>query len=266
MLHVMTDAYRSVESKLNDIKYIFELINKLTYYLDVKSIMPPMIIPYYYGTIPEDHGISAFVMLEGGHFTIHTFSYRECYFADLLYSDYFDSEKFIHLLKEELPCNEMRAQKFDRRFRSEIQAPPNHDTKNDFGPHLLGKVQPNTKIDLDTLFDLFESMPYDLNMDPIMRPYLLKSSKNNPKYLSGMTLIAQSHIAMHYNISENSMFVDMFSCSFTDFTKFKAALNTYFGTQIPFELIIRGSKHDFVKTKLETRISRYNAWQTNIND
>ena len=264
MIHVMIDAYRSMQSKLDDMKYIYEVINKITYFLDVKPIMPPMLIPYYYGTSSEDNGISAFVMLQGGHFTIHTFSYRECYFIDLLYDDFFDSEKLRDLVKRELPCAELRLQSFDRRFKSEISVDSFKGQANDFGPHLLARVEAGQDINMDTLFELFESLPFDIDMSPIMRPYLLKSSKTNPKYLSGITLIAQSHIAMHYNYTDRVLYVDMFSCTFTDFTRFKKALDAYFGTDIRFELIVRGSKHDFIKTDLDKRKIRYNAWQENI--
>jgi S-adenosylmethionine/arginine decarboxylase-like enzyme len=260
----MIDAYRSVQSKLDDIKYIYELITKITHYLDIKPIMPPMVIPYYYGTVPEDNGISAFVMLEGGHFTIHTFSYRECYFADLLYADFFDSEKLSDLLQRELPSGKYTQKSFDRRFKSEISNELDGDHREDFGPHLLARVQLDHPISMETLFDLFESLPYDLNMLPIMRPYILKSSKKNPSYLSGMTLIAQSHIAVHHKYEDNILYIDMFSCSFTDFSKFMDVINDYMGTNVDFELIIRGSKHDYIKSDLERRVTRYGAWQGNI--
>lgn len=260
----MIDAYRSLQSKLNDMQYIYEAINKITYYLDVKPIMPPMLIPYYYGTIAEDNGVSAFVMLDGGHFTIHTFSYRECYFIDLLYDGFYDSQKLDDLVRREFPCVDFKLQSFDRRFKSEIAIESRDPHNVDFGPHLLARVEPKKKIDMETLFNLFESLPYDVDMSPIMRPYMLKSSKSNPHFLSGMTLIAQSHIAMHYNYSEKVLYADMFSCTFTDYDRFKKALETYFGTSIDFELIIRGSKHDYMKTDLDRRKIRYNAWQENI--
>lgn len=263
MLHVMIDAYRSLQSKLDDMKYVYEVINKITYYLDVKPIMPPMMIPYYYGTVPEDSGVSAFVLLDGGHFTIHTFAYRECYFIDLLYDGFFDSDKLGELIKRELPCVDMRIQSFDRRFKSEIAYHGTETTAHDFGPHLIARIEPINVFNMDSLFDLFESLPFDLDMSPIMRPYLLKSSKSSPNYLSGMTLIAQSHIAMHYKYSEQVLYIDMFSCSFTDFSRFQKALDLYFGIQIQFELIIRGSKHDYIKTDLDKRKIRYNAWQDN---
>lgn len=264
MLHVMIDAYRSIQSKLDDMKFVYETINKITNNLDLRPIMPPMVTPYYYGTEPKDSGVSAFVLLEGGHFTIHTFSYRECFFIDLLYDGFFDSGKFQEIIEHELPSSTIKVHSFDRRFNSEIPVNFQENQRDDFGPHLLGRVKTDKTINMDSLFDLFESFPYDIDMVPIMRPYLMKSSKTNPKYLSGMTLIAQSHIAIHYSYLENLLYIDMFSCQFTDFTRFKNSLNSYFGVDIPFELITRGSKYHYAKTDLEERRYRYNSWQENI--
>jgi hypothetical protein len=70
---------------------------------------------------------------------------------------------------------------------------------------------------------------------------------------------------MHYNYEARLLYVDMFSCTFTDYMRFKKALDQYFGTDIQFELVVRGSKHDYIKTDLEVRKLRYNAWQENIN-
>ena len=263
MIHIMLDAYRTTQTKLDDMMFLYEVINKITYQLQVKPIMPPMLIPYYYGTSPEDNGISAFVFLLGGHFTIHTFSYRECYFIDLLYDGNFDCDNFIALVKQDLPCNDFRIKVLDRESKFENNIDSQKSSKEDFGPHLFARVETQKNISMDSLFDLFETLPYDVNMTPIMRPYLLKSSKNNPKYLSGIILVAQSHIAMHYNIETKALFIDMFSCTFTDFKPFKNSLEKYFETDIHFELISRGSKHEFARTDTESRRIIYNSWQMN---
>ena len=69
---------------------INQLLNDLVYKLELSPIAPPNIIPYYYGKVKEDIGISAILLLEGGHVTIHTFPKRECYFIDCFTPDDFD--------------------------------------------------------------------------------------------------------------------------------------------------------------------------------
>ncbi len=104
MLHLMLDAYGCQSERQNDLKSIYEIIYKVINELSVKAVMPPILVPYYYGDVKEDDGISAYVILKGGHFTIHTFPDRECYFADLLYDGFVSEDKFVSILKAELPC------------------------------------------------------------------------------------------------------------------------------------------------------------------
>jgi S-adenosylmethionine/arginine decarboxylase-like enzyme len=69
----------------------------------LNPIAPPNIIPYYYGKVKEDIGISAFILLEGGHVTIHTFPKRECYFIDCFTQRDFDEEFLYDYLYKSLP-------------------------------------------------------------------------------------------------------------------------------------------------------------------
>ena len=87
--HFMMDAYNSAENNSNNPMSIYELLNAVARKLNLKPVMPPSIIPYYYCDDSEDAGISAFTLCEGGHITIHTFPYRSCYFVDVLADDFF---------------------------------------------------------------------------------------------------------------------------------------------------------------------------------
>ena len=73
MKHVMLDCYGANERQLNDVRLINEVLSKLTYRLKLKPIEPPHLLPYYYGSVKEDIGVSGKVLLLGGHVTIHTF-------------------------------------------------------------------------------------------------------------------------------------------------------------------------------------------------
>ncbi|MCX6561209.1 MAG: hypothetical protein NTZ26_11945 [Candidatus Aminicenantes bacterium] len=76
MYHFTLDAFRGFRSRLDDIHLVHEVLDEIPLRLGLKALMPPFVLPYYNGVIPEDCGISAFVFLAGGHFTIHTFSFR----------------------------------------------------------------------------------------------------------------------------------------------------------------------------------------------
>ena len=100
MKHVMLDCYGANQNQLDDIKFINDLLNQLAFELNVNPICPPSLIPYYYGKVKDDLGISAYVLLEGGHITIHTFPIRECYFVDVFYDGEFDEKTTQFILKK----------------------------------------------------------------------------------------------------------------------------------------------------------------------
>src|SRR3989475_13106122 len=88
--------------------------------------MPAFVLPYYNGVVPEDCGVSAFVFLAGGHFTLHTFSFREAYFADLVAPGPFDAGRLRSVLEAVFPCAITAVPTVDR--------PGLKDTEPDMGP------------------------------------------------------------------------------------------------------------------------------------
>ena len=105
MKHVMLDCYGANERELDDVKLINEILNKLVYKLKLRPIEPPHLLPYYYGSVKEDIGVSAKMLLLGGHVTIHTFPLRTCYFVDIFYDGEFDEEEVYKFFSYELPYN-----------------------------------------------------------------------------------------------------------------------------------------------------------------
>ena len=139
--------------------------------------MPAFVLPYYNGVVPEDCGISAFVFLAGGHFTLHTFSFRETYFADLVAPDDFDPAKLRALLEAVFPCAVTSVKVVERQELKDSEP----DVENDFGPHLFLNIDayqgPKT---IDTLFDRFDRLPAEIGMTPIMRPYVIRDTVGRP--------------------------------------------------------------------------------------
>lgn len=242
MKHIMLDCYGSNPHQLDDIKHINDLLNKLIYELGVNPIAPPQLIPYYYGKVKEDLGISAFVFLEGGHVTIHTFSIRECYFVDLFYDGDFDENKVKDFFLTELPFNEQKSiiNIKDRKTRDFKVL--DYNPQSDFGPHLLSEIVSKKIPTMEEFFDFLEGIVVEINMDPITRPFVIKSTPTNTKYLSGLIVIAQSHIALHYCYETNSIYADIFSCAPFDFSTVSTIFSRL-GEVVSNELIARGSKH-----------------------
>ena len=237
----------------------------MVYALKLNPVCPPQLIPYYYGKVKEDIGISAFILLEGGHITIHTFPVRECYFVDIFSDGDFDETLAKEFLLKELPHQEEKSiyNMKDRSLRGQELLP--YDSNCDFGPHLMTEIQPWQEPTMEILFDFLEQLVFKINMDPITRPYVLKSTPRKPKYLSAIIVIAQSHIALHYSYKTKALYADIFSCAPFDYSNAEEIYSPL-GKVISNELTSRGTKHIY---KVKSAVSKESLqismrWQKNL--
>ena len=87
-----------------------------------------------------------------------------------------------------------------------------------FGPHLLleGYGSPKEKLsDVGMISDLLDIFPSKLTMTKIMPPYVFKYDGGEIKEdwgISGVVLIAESHIALHTFPEKGFFTLDIFSC------------------------------------------------------
>ena len=87
-----------------------------------------------------------------------------------------------------------------------------------FGPHLLleGYGSPKEKLsDLGMISDFLDVFPSKLEMTKIMPPYVFKYDGGEIKEdwgVSGVVLIAESHIALHTFPEKEFFTLDIFSC------------------------------------------------------
>ena len=135
----------------------------------------------------------------------------------------------------------------------------------DFGPHIIARIEDFKGITLEKIYDILDEMPAKINMNPICRPYVLKSSPKNPRYVSGIVLIAQSHIAFHYDTVDKILFCDLFSCSFYKIENFVDYLTDLFG-KFESMTIIRGSKHEHNIKNKETKCRELSKWLNNLEE
>lgn len=265
MNHIMIDGYYGSESRLDDLKTVNSVLNDIVTKLNLISVMPPYLLPYYYAKDSEDDGISAFVILEGGHITIHTFPHRGCVFVDLLYDGYFDENKLSVILRNTFnySVGDEKNVHTERRFldvtidEAKIWNGDKHGA--DFGPHIIARIE-DIDITFEQIFDMLDEMPSKINMLPICRPFVLKADG----YISGIVLIAQSHIAFHYCLADRMLFCDLFSCSFYDIYNFTEYLEGRFG-KFEFMTLIRGSKHEHMVLNRSRKIKRYSKWVNSTN-
>lgn len=261
MQHFMIDGFKGFRSRFDHIQLIQEVLEEVPMRLGLTPAMPPFLLPYYNGVVPEDCGVSAFVLLNGGHFTLHTFSFREAYFADMLAPTAFDTRQLRQQLDAAFPCETQTVHTVQRAPEPLRSVPP--DTTADFGPHVfLDLADYSGPQSMDDLFTLFDRLPWEIGMTPIMRPYLLKgeTAEGRP-YLSAVTMIAESHIILHLFPVERRAFFDLFSCRFfeTDqvLTRLKALLP---GEVLNEAMVGRGSKYRLLRTELSDEVAKGQHW------
>ncbi|MHB9130472.1 MAG: S-adenosylmethionine decarboxylase [Armatimonadota bacterium] len=261
MQHFMLDGFRGFRSRFDDIRLVQEILEEAPCALSLEPAMPAFLLPYYNGVDPDDCGISAFLFLRGGHFTLHTFSFREVYFVDLVANDPYDVRKFHHLLDAAFPCatttvhTVQRAQPYPRFAVA--------DTNIDFGPHILLDIDDYTgPTTMDELFTLFDRLPGEIKMTPIMRPYVLKGTTvDGQRFISAMMMIAESHISLHIFPDSRQARLDLFSCRFFDPTPVAAQILTELPGRVTNNILIgRGSKYRMMRNEHSYEAARTKRW------
>ena len=102
-------------------------------------------------------------------------------------------------------------------------------------------------------------------MTPIIRPYVIKNRIGGQEVVSGMTMIAESHIGLHVFKKSRKAYFDLFSCTFFDSKSVRQAIGQELKGRIAHEtLISRGSKYkEYGETPVQkVRFSR--AWLDNV--
>lgn len=262
--HYMLDAYGCFVEQTNSIMVVNDLLVQLANDLNMKPIMPPFLIPYYYCRDQEDVGVSAFcICANGSHITIHTFPYRACYFVDILTDQFFSEADVTNTIRNQLYASSITTNVVDRRVFEGIAG--DIDTHNDFGPHYMISVE-NAEADFESIFTWLDRIAPDINMQAISRPYVVFDNVQNPKYISGILVVAQSHIAFHYAIKEKKANIDIFSCSFLENGAVEDLIHRSFGEDVSINLFARGSKHriECQRHSRQYMIDKNSNWRNNI--
>ncbi|MFV9646917.1 MAG: S-adenosylmethionine decarboxylase [Desulfobacterales bacterium] len=116
-----------------------------------------------------------------------------------------------------------------------------------YGPHLmldLNDCNPAILDDLEACFKLLSELPEKIGMIKITQPYVFRYSGPVPEDegITGVTIIAESHISIHTYPRKRFVFVDLFSCKPFDVDGAKDHIVQFFQSKSPvFHVQERGS-------------------------
>jgi len=107
-----------------------------------------------------------------------------------------------------------------------------------YGPHLmldLNECNASILDDLDACFRLLSELPEKIGMTKITQPYVFRYSGLIPEDggITGVTIIAESHISLHTYPRKNFVFVDLFSCKPFDVERAKDYIVQFFESKSP---------------------------------
>ena len=107
-----------------------------------------------------------------------------------------------------------------------------------YGPHLmldLNDCNPEILDDLGACFKLLNELPERIGMTKITQPYVFRYSGLIPEDegITGVTVIAESHISLHTYPRKSFVFVDLFSCKPFDVERAKDYIVQFFQSKSP---------------------------------
>jgi S-adenosylmethionine decarboxylase len=123
---------------------------------------------------------------------------------------------------------------------------PIYDIKMSFGPHItldLSGCNIDKLKNLQLHFDLLHTLPEIIGMTKITQPYVFPYSGLVPedKGITGIVIIAESHISIHSFEEKQYCFVDIFSCRSFDTQKaIDTVLHTFEPTSHTVHIVERG--------------------------
>ena len=136
----------------------------------------------------------------------------------------------------------------------------------DFGPHYMIKSVRENGFTIDSMMDILDKLPSNIGMHPITRPCVLKSSATEDSlFLSGIVIIAESHISMHFNTKTKELYMDVFSCKeISDIENYDKIMNAVLGDDFSNVLIKRGSRDKQRQETQQNLHDRHIDWQKTI--
>jgi len=111
--HLMLDGYGCDQEKLKDLDGIYNFLSRYPDEINMTKIMPPYVFKYS-GQVPEDWGISGFVLIAESHISIHTFPEKLYLSLDIFSCKAFDTNAAIEHIKNLFDIKKVEIKILDR--------------------------------------------------------------------------------------------------------------------------------------------------------
>ena len=122
-MHLIIDGYRGDVQKMQDVDFIYQLLDIYPSQIGMTKISPPKVSKYI-GSKSEDWGISAFVLIAESHISIHTFPERSYINIDIFSCKEFNAEQAIRDLQQKFGLAEVRSYILNRGLEYHNDQPP----------------------------------------------------------------------------------------------------------------------------------------------
>ena len=112
-MHLAIDGYGANPEVLKDIDLVRRFLDEYPGAIGMTKIAPPQVYTYR-GKVPEDWGVSGFVIIAESHISIHTFPDRGYVNVDVFSCKDFDSDAALDDVKGFFLLDEARAWTMER--------------------------------------------------------------------------------------------------------------------------------------------------------
>lgn len=121
-MHLIVDGFGADRGKLQDLEFLFNLLDQYPSQIGMTKIMPPYVFRYH-SAKPEDWGLSGFVLIAESHISIHTFPERAYINIDVFSCKPFDADAAIAFMKEQFDLAYVSARVLERGLEYPHQIP-----------------------------------------------------------------------------------------------------------------------------------------------
>jgi S-adenosylmethionine decarboxylase len=111
--HLTLDGYGCSYESLTNLDAIYKFLDTCPDLIQMTKIMPPYVFKYS-GKVPEDWGLSGFVLIAESHISIHTFPERGYLSLDIFSCKGFDHDKAVEYVTEMFGITRHELNLFDR--------------------------------------------------------------------------------------------------------------------------------------------------------